>query len=359
MSLESHVFTPELRVTDRRQLKYQKLPPIPEVVWQQPSETSTNQCNLKNTNNDSTIYYTRETSKTTVASQLSPLKGTQPQNYVVSTERRPRNQTGNEPVPFLNCSKNCPTDIQKSEQHVTTTRNGDTTTPPLITATPLIEEGLVRDQQTNEVYLPITSTVFLKRKQGMLYVPLDFENDLRVDTLVDSRAFVSAIAQNDLDTIKVKAPKNILKIDDPPIFQIQVANGQLKKLLSTATLKLAIGDNTFTEKVVVVKKLTEPKIGLHFMRKNSVDIDTTHGLKNLPPFTMQVKTASSEKTTKPQPVITDDALMIPPTSTKTIRAFVDYPSKSNTTGTVTPLEKFTKTASLLISPQCRQNLTKE
>ena len=83
--------------------------------------------------------------------------------------------------------------------------NGDTTTAPLTTATPLIEEGLVRDDQTNEVYIPLTSTLFLKRKQEMLYVLLDFENKLTVDALVDSRAFVSATAQDDLDTIKEKA----------------------------------------------------------------------------------------------------------------------------------------------------------
>ena len=68
----------------------------------------------------------------------------------------------------------------------------------------------------------------MKRKQEMLYVPLDFENNLTVDALVDSGAFVSAIAQDDLDTINQKAPKNILKIDAPPNFQIQVANGQLE-----------------------------------------------------------------------------------------------------------------------------------
>ena len=107
-----------------------------------------------------------------------------------------------------------------------TTSNGDTTTPPLTTATPLIEEGLMRDEQTNEVCLPLTSTVVLKRKQEMLYVPLDFENNLTLDALVDSGAVVSAIAQDYLDTIKQKAPNNILKIDDPPNFQIQVANGQ-------------------------------------------------------------------------------------------------------------------------------------
>ena len=98
-----------------------------------------------------------------------------------------------------------------------------------------------------------------------------------------------------------------------------------------------------------MKKLTGPIIGLLFMRNNSVVIVTTHGLIHYPHLTMQVKTASSETTTKPQPVITDEALTIPPTTTKTITAFIDHPSKWNTTGIVTPLEKFTETASLLIS----------
>ena len=85
------------------------------------------------------------------------------------------------------------------------------------------------------------------------------------------------------------------------------------------------------------------------MRNNSVVIDTTHGLIHFPHLTMQVKTASSEATTKSQPVIIDKALTIPPATTKTITTLIDHPSKWNTTGTVTPLEKFTETASLLIS----------
>ena len=152
-----------------------------------------------------------------------------------------------------------------------------------------------------------------------------------------------------MDTIKKKAPNNILKVDDPPNFQIQVANGHLEKPLSTATLKFEIGDYTFAEHFVVMKKLTGPIIGLHFMRNNSVVIDTTHGLIHFPHLTMQVKTASSVTITKPQPIITDQAVTIPTTTTKTNTAFIDHPSKWNTTGTVTPLEKFTETASLLIS----------
>ena len=268
---------------------------------------------------------------------------------MVATEQSSGNQTGNEPETFLDCSKNSSTNTQNTEQHVVTAPNGDTTTPLLTTATPLNEEGLVQDEQTNEIYLPLTSTVVLKRKQEMLYVPLDFENNLTVDALVDSGAFVSAIAQDDLETIKQKAPNNILKIDHPPNFQIQVANGQLEKPLSKTTLKFEIGDNSFAEHFVVRRKLTGPINGLHFMRNNSVVNDTTHGLIHFPHLTMQVKTASSETSTKPQTVFTDEALTIPPTTTKTITVFIDHPSKWNTTGSVTPLEKFTETASLLIS----------
>ena len=243
----------------------------------------------------------------------------------MDTTEQSSGKTGNEPVPFLDCPKSSSTDTQNTEQHVVTNPNGLATTPPLTTTTPLIEEGLVRDEQTNEVYLPLTSTVVLKRKQEMLYVPLDFESNLTVDALVDSGAFVSAIAQDDLESIKQKAPNNILKIDHPPSFQTQVANGQLEKPLSTATLKMEIGENSFAEHFLLMKKLTGPIIGLHFMRNNSVVIDTTHGLKQFPHLTMQIKNASSETTTKPKTVITDEALTISPTTTKTITDFIDHP----------------------------------
>ena len=181
----------------------------------------------------------------------------------------------------------------------------------------------------------------------MLFVPLSYEKNLTVDALVDSEAFVTAIAQNNLDTKKKREDLNIiLKINDPPNFQTQVANGHLEKPLSTATLKFKVGDNNFAKHFVVLKNLTRPIIGLHFMMNNSVLIDTAHCLIHFQHLTMQVKAAS---TTKSQPVITDDARNIPSTTTKTITAFVDHPPKSYTTGTVTPLKTFTETGSLLIS----------
>ena len=69
---------------------------------------------------------------------MSPPKGTQPQNHVDITEQSSGNQTGNEPVSVLSCSKDSSIDTQNAEQHVVTTPNRDVTTSPLTTATPII-----------------------------------------------------------------------------------------------------------------------------------------------------------------------------------------------------------------------------
>ena len=92
-----------------------------------------------------------------------------------------------------------------------TTPDGDSSIPPLTTTTGHIEEILVKNEQTNELYLTLTSTVVLKRKQEMLYVPLDFDKKLTIDFLVDSGAYVTAIAQNEVDKIKQEARTTSLK----------------------------------------------------------------------------------------------------------------------------------------------------
>ena len=225
---------------------------------------------------------------------------------------------------------------------------GDNISPPAITFSQ-IEEQLVRDDSTNELYMPLSSTIVLKRKKEMLYVPLDFQNGLTTDAVVDLGAYVSAIAQNELDRIKQQSPYNILKIDDPPNFQIQVANGQLEKPTETATLKFDIGNQIFAEHFVVMKNLTGPIIGLHFMRLNSVVIDNTHGLIHFPHLTIQVKSALSQTSAKTQVVLIHGNITIPTMTSKIITAFVDHVSEWNTTGTVLPVEKFTENASLIIS----------
>ena len=64
---------------------------------------------------------------------------------------------------------------------------------------------------------------------------------------------------------------------------------------------------------------------------------------------MQIKSALSQTSTKPQVVLIHDSITIPQMTTNTITAFVDHLSEWNTTGTVTPGEKFKEDASLIIS----------
>ena len=334
--------------TDRPQVTHLTLPPIPEVVWQQPQET-----HLTNIQNELTNKTHKHTDtpkqKNDVEAQTSPIKEISSEVPGSDTESLLENQTRSIPVQCPNDSNKQQNEIQRNEIGLTTYGNGDDNISPPIIRTSQIQEQFVRDDITNESYMPLSSTIVLKRKKEMLYVPLDFENGLTKDALVDSGAYVSAIAQKELDRIQQQAPSDILKIDDPPNFQIQVANGQLVKPTATATFKFDIGDHIFAEHFVVMKNLTGPIIGLLFMKHNSVVIDTTHGLIHFPHLTVQVKIASSQATANPQPVLIHDSITIPQMTTKTITAFVDHSSEWNTTGTMTPVEKFTEAASLIIS----------
>ena len=334
--------------TDRPEVTHLKLPPIPEVVWQQLQET-----HLTNLHNDLTNKTHKHThtpkQKNDVEAETSPIKETSSQVSGSDTESLLENQIRSIPVQCPNDSNKQQTEIQRNEIGLTTYGNGNDNISPSEITTSQIQEQLVRDDITNELYMPLSSTIVLKRKKEMLYVSLDFENDLTIDALIDSGAYVSAIAQKRLDRIQQQAPSNILKIDDPPNFQIQVANGQLEKPTATTTYKFDIGDHIFAEHFVVMKNLTGPFIGLHFMKHNSVVTDTTHGLIHFPHLTMQVRSASSQASPKPQLVLIHYSITIPQMTTKTNTAFADHSSEWNKTGTVTPVEKFKEAASLIIS----------
>ena len=64
---------------------------------------------------------------------------------------------------------------------------------------------------------------------------------------------------------------------------------------------------------------------------------------------MQVKSASSGTSAKPQAAHIRYSKTIPQMTTKSITCFLEHLSEWNTTCTVTPVGKFTKTASLIIS----------
>ena len=92
----------------------------------------------------------------------------------------------------------------------------------------------------------------------MLYLPLDYENDSTIDVLADSGVYVPAIAPSEIDRINQQASSKNFKVDDPPKFQVQVANGHLEKPIATVTLEFVIGDHSFAQHFVVLKNLTRP-----------------------------------------------------------------------------------------------------
>ena len=90
------------------------------------------------------------------------MKETSPQVSESSTEPFLENQTGNTPVQSFIDSKKNQSEIQRNELNMTANDNGDDNLSPPKLTNSQIEGQLVRDDITNELFLPLSSRIVLK-----------------------------------------------------------------------------------------------------------------------------------------------------------------------------------------------------
>ena len=157
---------------------------------------------------------------------------------------------------------------------------------------PLLNEDLTEyiqfDKERNLSYLPISTSLTLKRKRHMYYIPMDFEK-LTLDGLIDTGALTSAISEQDLNTIKLIANEAIKETGPPPSFQIVVANEQLEVPIGTVLLEIEVANFMLRENFIIMKNLPNPLIGLCFLRRNNAIFDATQGILTFPYLSMQLK----------------------------------------------------------------------
>ena len=84
---------------------------------------------------------------------------TSSQVSVTSAEPRPGNQTRSTLVQSLNDSNKPQSETQKHQRNIVANDNGDDNISPPKSTTSQIEDQLKRDDITNELYQPLSSTI--------------------------------------------------------------------------------------------------------------------------------------------------------------------------------------------------------
>ena len=118
-------------------------------------------------------------------------------------------------------------------------------------------EHIQLDKERNLTYLPISTSLTLKRKRHMYYIPMDFKN-LTLDGLIDTGALTRAVSEQDLNKInKIMLLSNeaTKETGRPPHLQIMVANGQLDVPICTVLLEFEVTDFILTENFITMKNL--------------------------------------------------------------------------------------------------------
>ena len=204
------------------------------------------------------------------------------------------------------------------------------------------------DQERNLSYLPMSTSLTLKRKRHMYYMPMDFEK-LTLDGLIDTGALTSAISEQDLNKIKLIANEAIKDTGPPPNFQIMVANGQLEVPIGTVLLEFEVADFVLREKFIIMKNLPNPLIGLCFLRRNNAVFDVTQGILTFPYLSMQLKPDTQTTMRQATPLFAENTYTPQPGETLAIASRMPHLLDHDATGIVTPSPQFESHDSIFIT----------
>ena len=217
---------------------------------------------------------------------------------------------------------------------------------------PLLDEDITNhiqfDQERNLSYLPMSTSLTLKRKRHLYYMPMDFEK-LTLDGLIDTGALTSAISEQDLNKIKLIANEAIKDTGPPPNFQIMVANGQLEVPIGTVLLEIEVADFMLRENFIIMKNLPNPLIGLCFLRRNNAVFDVTQGILTFPYLSMQLKPDTQVIMRQATPLFAENTYTLQPCETLAIASRMPHLLDHDATGIVTLSPLFERHESYFIT----------
>ena len=214
------------------------------------------------------------------------------------------------------------------------TQNSD---PPLIYDS--INQHLNVDEENNLTYLNLSTSLVLKHKKHMFYVPMNF-GDVLLDGLVDTGALTSAISQSDLNQISLLSQEAVLNTGPAPAFRIMVANGQLEDPISTVELKFKVADFSFHERFIVMKTLANPLVGLCFLQRNHAIFDTRQGILTFPELSMQLRPGSPSNLRAPTALLAESQFDIQAQTTITVVTKMPHLLDHNASGILVPSAQF-------------------
>ena len=188
----------------------------------------------------------------------------------------------------------------------------------------------------------------MKRKRHMYYIPMDFEK-LTLDGFIDTGALTSAIAEQDLNKIKLLAIEAIKETGPPPNFQIMVANGQLEVPIGTVLLEFEVADFMFKENFIIMINLPNPIIGLCFLRRNNAIFDVTQGILTFPYLSMQLISETQTSIRQATPLFAENTYTLQPGETLAIASRMPHLMDHIATGIVTPSQQYENHDSIFIT----------
>ena len=98
----------------------------------------------------------------------------------------------------------------------------------------------------------LSTNLTLKSNGQMFYFPMDFE-ELTLDGFINTGVLTSGMSEQDLNTIKLQAPKAVSDCGPATNFKIMVVSGQQDTPIGTICLTFELADFRFKVNFIIMK----------------------------------------------------------------------------------------------------------
>jgi hypothetical protein len=204
---------------------------------------------------------------------------------------------------------------------------------------------------------PIHSLVPLSFKT-LFYVPI-IMGTVKIEALVDSGAFSSAISLSEFNRIRAQKTENpVTRVEKVKNEVVRVANGTPARIMFRADIKIQFACRSINEKFVVIDKLNSAILGIPFFKNNNILIDLAKKRLQCPDFTLQinqiVQKDGTQKKVFPKntfPVATVSKQVIEPNEQVVIFCKIDASKEKgiNLSGVIEPSIPFEKRTELCVT----------
>ena len=153
---------------------------------------------------------------------------------------------------------------------------------------PILTVPLTGQSLSDETYSNALNILISAEGEILLYIPLNFEIDVRRNAPIDTGACANAMRADFYEKLKPQCPNSISELQQASLLNVKVASGRTVKVLAQVDFKFKIIEHQLDDVFFILQLKNSVVMGNSFFKNYNNETSPGENLLKLPDMTYQL-----------------------------------------------------------------------